>query len=92
MSTSTVSDPLHTVSARARPRPMCDSRHVEGDGGVMAWRCGKCDGANVPAHSPHRPRRAELHQEYVAGSGLPPKVQPQPGRHGQTSDWGVRRW
>ena len=49
--------------------------------GRMAWRCGKCDGANVPAHSRHCPRRVELHLDYVAGWGLLPIVQPCTGAH-----------
>jgi hypothetical protein len=45
----------------------------------MAWRCGNCDGANVPAHCLHCPRRVELHLDYVAGWGLLPTVQPSTG-------------
>jgi hypothetical protein len=75
--------PLNTHRGRSPPRgagqrPGCDSRNAAGDDGVMAWRCGKCDGANVPAHSQHCPRRAELHLDYVAGWGLLPKIQPRP--------------
>ncbi len=44
----------------------------------MAWRCGKCDGANVPGHSRHCPWRVELHVDCVAGWGLLPIVQPRP--------------